>query len=457
MGWIKGTKWWMGACRAMILFMSAWMGVMASAPVEARPRETLVDCRVELDQGVLPAGGARRAVLKITLDASLPPEGRKRPDVNLSLVLDRSGSMSGEKLLKAKDAAVEALRRLGADDIFSAVVYNHMVDTVVPARSAGAMEWIEARIRQVTPGGNTALFAAVSQGAAEVRKHLGDRYVHRLILLSDGLANVGPSHPEDMGRLGAALLKESISVTTIGLGADYNEDLMTRLSQESDGNSYFVESSRDLPRIFSAELGDVLKVVAKKVRVIIECEEGVRPLKIIGRDGRIEGRRVTLSMNQLYGGQNKFALVEIEISGGRSGDAMDIARAMASYENPFTVQPENATGFVKASFSGDMKKVDHSANVVVKRDYLLNLNALAQEMAISLSDKGKKEEAIRKLRESMLQLQQGGRHYKDPVLLEKAEEMAAQTARIKKEGMTSKERKILRTGSYQMKNQQQNK
>ena len=91
-------------------------------------------------------------------------------------------------------------------------------------------------------------------------------------------------------------------MTTVGVGTDYNEDLMTRLAQNSDGNSYFVESSYDLPRIFATELGDVLSVVARKVQLIIECSDGVRPLTIIGRQGRIRGRAVELYLNQLYPG-----------------------------------------------------------------------------------------------------------------------------------------------------------
>ena len=101
-----------------------------------------------------------------------------------------------------------------------------------------------------------------------------------MILLFDGLANVGPSSPADLGRLGKAFLKEGISVTTVGVGNDFNEDLMTQLSQTSDGNHYFVETSSDLPRIFAQELGDVLSVVARKVVVEIECPEGIRPIRI---------------------------------------------------------------------------------------------------------------------------------------------------------------------------------
>src|SRR5690606_7337943 len=122
------------------------------------------------------------------------------------------------------------------------------------------------------------------------RRHSEDRrFVNRVILLSDGLANVGPSSPEELGRLGTALVRDGISVTTIGLGLGFNEDLMTRLARCSDGNTYFVEHSGDLPGIFASELGDVLNVVARQVTIEIEFPSGVRPLNFVGRDGMIRG------------------------------------------------------------------------------------------------------------------------------------------------------------------------
>jgi len=423
-------------------------------PSEARTADSLVVCRVEIDRTVLPANGPQKAIVKVTLDAPPPPERIERPAVNLAIVLDRSGSMAGQKLEKAKQAAIEALRHLGPQDIFSVVVYDHRVETIVPAQSAARVEWIEGRIRRIHSGGNTALFGGVSQGAAEVRKHLNRGHVHRIILLSDGLANVGPRSPEDLGRLGAALIKEDISVTTVGVGMDYNEDLMTRLSQNSDGNAYFVESSKDLPRIFTAELGDVLSVVAKKVRLLIECPQGVRPLNIIGREGRIKGQSVELSLNQLYGNQEKYALVEVEISGGMIGENKDIALAKVFYENPFTQRKETSAGRATARFSKDRKEVRKSANINVFRDYQLNLNAMAQEKAITLSDKGKKKEAVEELRTSANQMRELGEEYDDDRLLDQAQEMEAQAAQIEKEGMTKKSRKMLRTDSFQMKNQQ---
>lgn len=431
-----------GLCFLVIIFhASAWAAAS-------------VGCRVDIDREILPAGSPQKAIIKVTLDAPPAPKRNERPAVNLAIVLDRSGSMSGEKLAKAKDAAIEALRRLGPNDIFSLVIYDHVVETIIPAQSAGNTEWIEPRIRQIRAGGSTALFGGVSQAASEVRKNLQRRYVNRIILLSDGLANVGPSSPDDLGRLGASLIKEDISVSTVGVGTDYNEDLMTRLSQNSDGNSYFVESSRDLPRIFAAELGDVLNVVAKRVQVIIECPDGVRPLSVIGREGRIRGRHVEFFLNQLYGGKKKYALIEVMVSEGKEGEKRDVAYARVSYENPSSKKNETSTGKVIARFSRDQGAVDKSVNVDVQKEYHLNQNALVQEQAISLSDKGKNEEAVKALESSAGKLREFGAKYNDEEILRKADELKRQATQIDREGMSRKSRKVLRTDSYQMKNQQ---
>jgi len=271
--------------------------------------------------------------MKISLDVPRIPQRSERPPVNLAVALDRSGSMAGNKIEKAKEAAIEALRRLGSRDLFSLVVYDHEVETLISGQHAGETAWMEQTIRSVYPRGNTALFGAVSQAAAAVRSNLRDSFVHRVVLLSDGIANVGPSSPTDLGRLGAALRKEGITVSTIGVGTDFNEDLMTLLAERSDGNHYFVESSADLPRIFAGELGDVLTVAARKVILEIECADGVRPLRIIGRDGRIRGGRVEIELSQLYGGQEKYALVEIEVPAARPDELKQLASARVRYEN----------------------------------------------------------------------------------------------------------------------------
>lgn len=377
-----------------------------------------VSCRVETESDYLFAGAPQNIIVKVTLDAPPPPAHIPRPAVNLSLVLDRSGSMAGQKLTHAKAAAIEALKRLGHRDLFSLVVYDHTVESRVPAQSARYTEGIIPRIQQIEAGGNTALFGGVSQGAAEIRKHIEGEYIHRIILLSDGLANVGPSTPEDLGRLGVALSKEHISVTTIGVGTDYNEDLMARLSQKSDGNIYFVESSVDLPRIFSAELGEVLSVVARNVTIEVKTASGVTPVQIVGREGKIGVDSVEISMNQLYGDQEKYALIELTLPQSVPNQTLDIATAQVQYEDPFTGRQVRTTASATARFSEDPTEVEASTNIDVVREYQLNLNALAQEKAITLSDEGKNDEAVEALKATAAKLKAVGSAFRDDTLLE---------------------------------------
>ena len=133
---------------------------------------------------------------------------------------------------------------------------------------------------------------------------------------------------------------------------------------------------------------------------------------------------------------------------------MKIAHAEVHYQNPFNHRPEVSQGVSYVSFSTDSEQVEKSANRNVVREYQLNLKALAQEKAIELSDEGRRPEAVTALKQSAERLKQAGRLYDDSELLKEAEAVEAQADQIEEKGMSKKSRKVLRTQSYQQKNQQ---
>jgi Ca-activated chloride channel family protein len=414
-----------------------------------------VRVHVDVDRGVLPAGSTERAVVKIGLDCLPPSQHVMRPPVNIALVIDRSGSMGGEKIAQAREAALELVRRLAPNDIVSIIAYDSGVETLVPARRVGDRRGLESAIHRIEAGGNTALHGGVTVGAAEVRRHIEDnRYVSRVILLSDGQANVGPSSPEELGRLGHSLMKEGISVTTIGLGLGFNEDLMARLAQRSDGNTYFVEHSGDLPGIFGRELGDVLNVVARRVVIEIDFPEGVRPINFVGRDGSIRGQRAELALNQLYGGQEKFALIEVEVSPEKAGIEREIARARVSYEDALTQRSASVSAQRTVKFSGELQVVVASADHKVQADYAANLLAVAKDEAIALVDSGKKQEAAALIRQRSEELRELGKVYSNVAVQESAAAAAPEAARLERDGLDNAQRKSYRTDAQQVKNQQ---
>jgi len=380
--------------------------VVASALLAAAPASaTRVHLDVDLAQPMLEAGADRTTYLKIGL-TGFELGTQLRTSVNVAIVLDRSGSMQGEKLERAKEAAIAAIDRLTAQDIVSVIAYDHQVRVLVPATRVSDTEQMRAAIRSLEVGGNTALFAGVSKGAAEVRKFLDRHRVNRVILLSDGLANVGPDSPSELGSLGLSFKKEGISVTTIGLGLGYHEDLMTRLAGASDGNHAFVEHPRDLARIFDNEFGDVLSVVAQEVVVYIHCPPGVRPLRVLGRDAEIVGSTAVVTLNQLYADQEKYVLLELEVPGGRRGERRPLADVEVTYANMATKSSERVTGQASAFFTDQTELVRRAENREVMVAVVEQVATERNELALALRDQGKIEEAQRALLDNASYIQQ---------------------------------------------------
>ena len=413
-----------------------------------------VSCRIEPDYSVRLADKAGEAYVKVTLAAD-KVSAANRPSVNLAIVLDRSGSMSGDKIVKAREAACEAIRRLDAKDIVSVVAYDNSSEVIVPAQHVAEKEALIARINAIEPLGCTALFDGVSAGATEIRKFKGKCEISRILLLSDGQANVGPSSAEELGRYGALLMKEGIAVSTIGLGVDYNEDLMTRLSQKSDGNSYFVEKSGDLPRVFSSELGDVLSVAATKVALKIGFGVGFTPVALVGRDGRILDGTVSIDLNQLYGGQEKYVIVKCDAAPGSVGSAREIARAEVAYIDPGDEKQKTVTGVGTVTYSADAAAVAASVNKSVVRERALNENAVRTEEALKLADRGDfkaAEELMRRNYSNSMEVQRViGR---DAALEEDADMQLGNSRSMNASSYSRRGRKSMKTRSFQLMNQQ---
>ena len=443
--------------KSFVHSLLATVASLASLPLAVfatQPLPEAVRLHLDLDRAILPAETPDKVIVKVSLDALRLPRGA-RPPVNLALVIDRSGSMAGEKIEQAREAAIEVVRRLAPDDVFALVAFDTTVQTLVPAQRVGNGRELEEAIGGIRAGSSTALFGGVSQGASEVRKHIEDRrYIHRILLLSDGQANVGPSSPEDLGRLGAALVKEGISVTTVGLGLGFNEDLMTRLAQRSDGNTYFVEASSDLPRIFNAELGDVLSVVARRVRIEIEFPDGIRPLCFVGREGIIRGQRAEIALNQLYGGQEKFLLIEASVPPEKAGAEREVARASVTFEDARDQRTTMLSAQSSVRYSDDRAASIHSANLQVQADYAANVIAVAKGEAVKLVDANRKEEAAVLLRGRSQELQDMALTYGNSAVRAAAEANSFAAERLEVQGLNSAERKAYRADSAQTTNQQ---
>jgi len=446
---------------AVLLACTACGAANAAAPVTAAPGVTLT---VEAEKSVLPAGSAQEAMIRIAISApAVRQQLRRTPPVDLAIALDCSGSMGGEKIVHARQAARNALELLGEDDVFSLILYNQTAKVLISSTRVTASTKQELRtvIDSIPAGGGTALFAGVSLAADELRKLGQDpRRVQRIILLSDGIANVGPSSPAELGKLGASLVKEGITVSTIGIGNDYNEDLMTALAQNADGNFYFIADSADLGRFLAQELGCALSVAARGVKVKITCPEGVTPRGILGCQCRIDGRTIELDFNQIYAGHDKVLILQLALPPQPAGSAKNLADVTLEYVTSDAVKAPELTRRVAVDFTADEAASKQSLNKEVSASVVLQKSAVLRDEAVNHTDYGNILFANEKMEEAQKLLEDNAAVTNAPEVKAAAEQMRKDAEKFKRSQAApgssdyKEARKEMRGRSYQIINSQ---
>lgn len=425
-----------------------------------------VTLKVEAEKSVLPAGSEQEALIRIAVSAdALPQKPGAAPRVNLSVALDCSSSMhGGNKIGNALQAAKNAIDLLSDGDMFSLVTYNSSAGVLIPTTgiNAATRREIKQAIDTIRAGGTTALFAGVSLSAGELRKNAGrSGWVNRLILLSDGQANVGPSSAAELGRLGASLIKEGISVSTVGVGADYNEDLMTALAQNSDGNFYFVENSAQLSLILEKELGSALSVAAQDVRVRITCPQGIKPRGILGHQCKIDNQTIEINFNQLYAGHDRILILQLDVPPQPDGNSTPLADIKVEYKTTESDRLNAVNRGVKVAFSSSAAAQTASLNKDVSASVALQKSAVMREEALRAADTGNYQAGAQKLKEANQLLQENAAITGDAEVVRNASLLEQDQQKLEradeKPSTYNTTRKSILGRGYQLKNSQQYK
>ncbi|HSG48904.1 MAG TPA: VWA domain-containing protein, partial [Longimicrobiales bacterium] len=221
----------------------------------------------------IPAGHLVRALLRIEGDA---PSDDRRVPLNLSLVLDRSGSMGGGKLEAVKRAARDLIKRLHPTDRVSVVAFDHEVTTVAnPGTAAEQPELLHA-LMGIQTGGTTNLSGGWLQGRALIQEHHDAEGVNRVVLLTDGLANQGITDRPTLRKLCAQALESRVTTTTVGVGGGYDEELLGEMAEAGGGSTYYIERLDQAGGIFEEELEGLLSISAQNLTVSLRPRDAVK-------------------------------------------------------------------------------------------------------------------------------------------------------------------------------------
>lgn len=247
--------------------------------------------------------------------AKVIPKNERAP-LNISLVIDRSGSMQGDKLDYVKKAVDFVIQNLNSGDYLSIIQYDDHVDVLSHSAPVNNKAELTQKVNSIVAGGMTNLSGGMLQGYNEVKITRKDGYVNRVLLLSDGLANVGITEPAQLKEIARRQFQENrIGLSSFGVGADFNEELMMQLSEYGGANYYFIETPDQIPQIFAKELQGLLSVVAQNTNLEIEFpSEFLKVEKVYGYLYQQQGNKLSVNFNDVFSEEEKAIVIKFKIA-----------------------------------------------------------------------------------------------------------------------------------------------
>ncbi len=319
----------------------------------------------------------------------------ERAPLDVALVVDRSGSMDGDKIENARRAAEGFVARLGLQDRVTLIQYDDSAQVLVPLTKLDAAGRVRLRrmIRTLQPGGGTNLHAGLVLGRNQLARSEQRGRVNRIILLSDGHANEGVTDPSALADVARHSAQQGIRLSAMGIGQDYNEDLMESLAEHGRGRYHYVAKATDLETVLSNELASLKATVARKTELRIEpgCD-GVEVVEVFGYESRREGRVVVIPMADLFAGDSRRILVSLRVP-SRGVGLRSVLRTSLSFEDVTTQKPSTIALALGAEWSNDPVAVQAAADRDMVASILEVQAATAMKQAAKAFERGDKAAA----------------------------------------------------------------
>lgn len=351
---------------------------MMSKPM---PKIELITERIQLIAG-------RDQTVDVLIHITPPeidPSSGRRPRLNLGLALDRSGSMSGEKIARAREAAAYCIDQLLPTDRLGLVIFDDRIEVLIPSQQVENKSALKEQLSHVYARNSTALHEAWVRGGMQVSAHLTDGAINRVLLITDGLANVGVTNTDEIISQAMALFKRGVSTSTIGIGDDFNEDLLMPMAQSAGGNAWHVEHAEDLGRIFSVELEGLIAQVAHTVTLGLVPADGARLADVLNDFDLSETGRYKLP--NLQAGSPVDVVVQLRVPAQAVGARMRLLDVRLGY----TPQESNSAEVIKQALEVEFAEAAAVGRLpvngaVVKAVHML-MNARARREAMAHMDR----------------------------------------------------------------------
>ncbi|MBZ4334023.1 VWA domain-containing protein [Corallococcus interemptor] len=323
------------------------------------------------------------------------PEKQQRVPVNLALVVDRSGSMDGSKLVDAKRAAQELVRQLRDGDRLALVHYGSDVKVVpsVEINDATRRELLST-IDAIQVNGGTHMSGGLAAGADAVRTYAKQYRVTRAILLSDGEPTEGVTTNDGLFSAVGRMREAGITVSALGVGSGFNDTLMRGMAERGGGFSGFVSDSSELAAIFTRELEQAASTVARDVSLTLTLPPGVSGVEVMGLPSTRDGNAVRIPLYDLTGGQSARVVAKLTLDAPANAADMNVLDASASYVDVVADLPSRVTLALGAKVTNDVQVVHANLDRDVRVHAIRALGTQQLQAAAEQMQSGNRESAL---------------------------------------------------------------
>jgi Ca-activated chloride channel family protein len=298
--------------------------------------DVILTCR--LNKASLPVMNTQQLVYVLIEAAPGAAMAQVQMPLNLSLVLDKSGSMQGQKIQNLREAAKLVVDRLGPRDTISIVAFSDRKYLIADSQPVSDKAELKKKIDRIRDGGGTAISGGMSQGLAELDKAVSPDRVSRMLLLTDGQTF---GDEKQCKKLGKQAGDNGIVVNALGLGDDWNEDLLDDIAEASGGVADFIDSPDKIVAFFEQAVQSMQDTVVQNAQMVLRLANGITPrqvwqvLPMISNLGYrpLSDRDVQVTLGELEKGQPRSLLVELLV-GARPEGSYRIAQAEISYDVP---------------------------------------------------------------------------------------------------------------------------
>jgi Ca-activated chloride channel family protein len=329
------------------------------------PQKALTMQAVAGNRYAVSARGSREHVL-VSLTASGAMGGARLP-LNICLIIDRSGSMEGEPLEYVKRACGYVVDLLEPNDVLSIVAFEEQVDVIMPARRVVNKALIKEHINRLEPGNTTNLYDGIAAGASQIASLYSGGYVNRALLFTDGEPTAGIKDFSSIVAFVGEQKSRGITVTALGFGSEYNEELLAGIARRAGGNYYYITRPELIPEVFRKELETLMTVVARNLRLAINLSRWVQLRQVYGRLPTFGQRTAEVTLPDVERGSVESALCELEL-GPRPAGVYRIAKLELSYDDSVTARPERLVEDVVIEFTPDESLVAANVDQQVQKE-----------------------------------------------------------------------------------------